>query len=162
MSVTYNFHLGTIRLKPDLVTPDNEVRHGFSKGVSIWHETDVPHAQKIEGFTNGLIPLMLLVESDLIKLIGGRLRYHLAISKAEFRFDLHRAVKGLRDSVSVLMCDEILKPVYDRTAGETLIGTILALHDVSDKPLNLVVEKGFSPPRIPPAPVAIICPRVRT
>ena len=98
----------------------------------------------IEGFTNGFIPSMLLVESDLIALIGGRLRYHLALSKAKFRFDLHRAVKGLRDSVSALMWDKILKPVYDRTAGETLIGTVLALHDVSDKLLNLVVEKGFS------------------
>lgn len=86
--------------------PDNEVRHDFSKGESLWRETNVPHAQEIEGFTNGFIPSMLLVESDLIALIGGRLRYHLAMSKAEFRFDLHRAVKGLRDSISVLMWDK--------------------------------------------------------
>jgi hypothetical protein len=56
------------------------------KGLFIWRETDVPLAHKIKGFTDGFIPPMLLVKSDLIALIGGGLRYYLALSEAEVIF----------------------------------------------------------------------------
>jgi hypothetical protein len=45
------------------------------------------------------------------------------------------------------MWDKFLELVYDRAAGEALIGTALALHDVGDKPLDLGVDKAPPPPQ---------------
>jgi hypothetical protein len=60
ISVAYNFYLGAIiSLKSYLVAAENEVRHDFIKGLSIWRETDVPPTHKIEGFTDGFIPSII-------------------------------------------------------------------------------------------------------